>query len=91
MCDEPPPRRRFQFSLLTLMIVVTVVSVILATLPLLTDRVYVLKSAETDNWNRDSSGAAIEVIYPAAKWWKLAMLGYASLIGLAVWFVRKKR
>lgn len=66
-------RRRFQFRLRTLFVVVTVVAVILGTQALIVRPMISLTRLRT--------------VYDENSWWMTAYLIDASAIGLGIWFV----
>ena len=76
MADQPSPRRRFQFRLRTLFVVVTVVAVILGTRALMVRPIL-------------ETGAGRHTVYDDKQWWIAPLLIDAAAIGLAVWFIQR--
>jgi hypothetical protein len=79
MPDQSSPRRRFQFRLRTLLIVVAVVAVILGTRALMVRPIL------------DTGAGGWPIVYDDTHWWMAPLLIDGAVIGLAVWFVRRHR
>jgi hypothetical protein len=84
---------RFQFSLRTLLIVVTLVAVNLAALPLFTVPLAFVGGPMVKTEYKEEGGNPIyeqSGTYPDAKWRMAVLAVDASLIGLAIWLALRK-
>jgi len=91
MAEANTQRRRFTFSLRTLLILVSVVGVLLATVPLLMmPRTEIFSGPWHPSEYRGEDGEPIwvgTVVEPEAKWKMVALGVDAATIGLAIWLI----